>query len=200
MSEASRPAEGSSMGRTWTLDDPSLQGVLKRMVEALCPAWFSADLREDVLQEIWFRLARHGDHPDGARREFNSTFLWVTTRNVRNERARNAVRRIQREVPLASDEQEGPASSEPADPYPAAPSPDPNPGQAALGRAIGRAIRQCLSRLRPERRRAVTLYLLGFKVPEIAHRLGWTMKSAEGRVYKGLQQLRDSLVDAGVTP
>jgi len=193
MSEGSRPADGS--GKTWTLDDPALQGVLKRMVEALCPVWFAADHREDVLQEVWFRLARHGDFPDGARREFNSTFLWVTARNVKRERVRNVVRQFQREVPIASDEHDGPEPSGPAESCS-----HPNPGQAAVGRAIGRTIRDCLSRLRPERRRAVTLYLLGFKVPEIAHRLGWTMKSAEGRVYNGLRQLRDALVHEGVTP
>ena len=57
-----------------------------------------------------------------------------------------------------------------------------------------------MSRLQDNRRRALTLYLVGHKVPEAAQMLGWTSKKTENNVYRGLANLRDCLAKKGIKP
>jgi RNA polymerase sigma-70 factor (ECF subfamily) len=79
---------------------------------------------------------------------------------------------------------------------PAAPAPDPE--RASAGREAGRAIRDCLGRMVPPRRHAVTLNLQGHSVPEIGKLLGWTAKKAENLVYRGMSDLRGCLGEKGI--
>src|SRR3954451_10265093 len=79
---------------------------------------------------------------------------------------------------------------------PAAPAPDPE--RASAGREAGRAIRDCLGRMVPPRRHAVTLNLQGHSVPEIGKLLGWTAKKAENLVYRGMSALRGCLGEKGI--
>jgi DNA-directed RNA polymerase specialized sigma24 family protein len=52
----------------------------------------------------------------------------------------------------------------------------------------------------PTRRTAVTLHLLGCPVPEVARRLGCGEKSADNRVYRGMNDLRQCLAAKGLAP
>ena len=75
---------------------------------------------------------------------------------------------------------------------------DPSDG---LRRArIGVAINDCVSALPEERRRAVTLFLLGHGVTEAAQMLEWPRKRADNAVYRGLAAVRRCLEGKGVTP
>ncbi len=76
----------------------------------------------------------------------------------------------------------------------------PNPERESLSRALGREIRSCLDNILPSRREAVTLYLLGCPVPEIAQRLTCREKSADNRVYRGMKDLRQCLLSKGIQP
>jgi len=74
------------------------------------------------------------------------------------------------------------------------------PDHEAASRQIGEAIRVCLSGLIESRRRAVTLYLLGYTVPDAARSLEIKPKKAENLVYRGLTDLRACLDSKGVRP
>ena len=50
------------------------------------------------------------------------------------------------------------------------------------------------------RKLAVTLHLLGYKVPQIAKKMGWNPKRASNLVYRGLDGLRDCLRGMELTP
>ena len=65
------------------------------------------------------------------------------------------------------------------------------------GRELGLAIRRCLGRLISPRRKAVTLYLLGYSVPESARMLEWSAKRTENLTYRGLSSLRGCLREKG---
>ncbi len=75
-----------------------------------------------------------------------------------------------------------------------------NPEQAARAGEIRSAIADCLTRLHDTRRRAVTLYLQGHSVPEVASLLGWVRKKAENSVFRGMADLRSCLSGKGVEP
>ncbi len=207
------PPEEPRMGRTWTLDKPKeLQRVLKGMAGRLHPNWFSIATREDVAQEVFCRLLKLGEFPDGSKREFCSDFLFQTTRNVVREFARKEGRRAPPKVAPSGDEDkdnsgpgpmvQGPTAARVArsdDSKPEPIDPGPSPFHVTRDHETGEAIRDCLSELIPERRRALSLHLLGWRIPEIANELGWSVRSAEGRVYRGMDQLRSCLKQKGVT-
>jgi RNA polymerase sigma-70 factor (ECF subfamily) len=73
-----------------------------------------------------------------------------------------------------------------------------DPERRAASREIGRGIQDCLSRLKRERRLAVTLYLQGHSVPESSRLLDWSAKRTENLVYRGLADLRECLTSKGL--
>lgn len=170
-------------------EDPNDPAVLRRNLVAsirkVCPPSVAADA-EDIAQRALIKLLR----PDSSGEEvrtFNASYLWrVATTSVIDEIRR---RERRREVTLAA--------ATIAD-IPAAAQPDPE--REAASRAIGAAIRDCLARMTVDRRRAVTLRLVGHTVPEIARLLGWRAKQADNRVYRGMKDLRSCLTAKGVTP
>ena len=76
----------------------------------------------------------------------------------------------------------------------------PDPERETMARSLGTEIRTCLKGIVPSRRVAVTLYLLGCPVPEVARRIGCPEKSADNRVYRGLKNLRECLAAKGLKP
>lgn len=66
--------------------------------------------------------------------------------------------------------------------------------------SIGAAIAACLALQNPDRRRAVTLHLLGHSTSDTAKILGCGLKRAENLVYRGLTQLRECLTSKGIRP
>jgi len=73
----------------------------------------------------------------------------------------------------------------------------PNPARRAEGKELGKSIRQCLGKLAPSRRLAVTLHLQGHSVADAARLLGWTCKQTDNLIYRGLADLRGCLRKAG---
>lgn len=79
-------------------------------------------------------------------------------------------------------------------------SSDPDPARASASSEVGRGIGDCLQRLNDNRRRAVTLYLLGHTVPEASRVLRSNLKRTESLVYRGLADLRRCLALKGLDP
>jgi RNA polymerase sigma-70 factor (ECF subfamily) len=82
----------------------------------------------------------------------------------------------------------------------ALPSTQPGPEELSAGREIGEAIRECLSRLPPPRRLALSLVLLGHTVPEVAELGGWDAKQAENLVYRGRKDVKACLREKRIEP
>ena len=66
--------------------------------------------------------------------------------------------------------------------------------------ALGNAMEKCMQRLEDDRRRALTLHLLGHAGAEVAQMLECNAKRAENLTLRGLAQLRDCLQASGVSP
>jgi RNA polymerase sigma-70 factor (ECF subfamily) len=157
------------------------QGAVRRA----CPRWL-ADDAEDIVQAGLMRLFTSQEKSAGER-QFSSIYLAKAARGAVVDEIRRRYRR--REFPL---EEKGPVDL--------AVSHDPDPERQSASREIGRALRDCLARLRESRRLPVTLYLRGCSVPEVGRRLRWTPKKTESLVFRGLKDLRLCLSRKGIGP
>jgi RNA polymerase sigma-70 factor (ECF subfamily) len=137
---------------------------------------------EDVAQEVFLRLWRKPQHYDTARGRF-VTWLMSVTRNRAIDEHRKRGRQQRREAPsdleledtLASDESDDPAA-------------------VAVLTDEGHAIRQALSSLPPEQRRAIELaYFGGYTQQEISDALGQPLGTVKTRIRLGMQKLRAAL-------
>jgi RNA polymerase sigma factor (sigma-70 family) len=79
-------------------------------------------------------------------------------------------------------------------------SPGRTPEELMLAAELGETLVEHIERLPEARRDAVTRYIRGERVPEIAEATGESPKRVENLVYRGLRSLRQSLSDAGVRP
>jgi RNA polymerase sigma-70 factor (ECF subfamily) len=137
---------------------------------------------EDVAQEVFLRLWRKPQHYDTARGRF-VTWLMSVTRNRAIDEHRRRGRRQRREAPsdlelndtLASDESDDPAA-------------------VAVLTDEGHAIRQALSGLPSEQRRAIELaYFGGYTQQQISDALGQPLGTIKTRIRLGMQKLRAAL-------
>ncbi len=137
---------------------------------------------EDVAQEVFLRLWRKPQHYDTARGRF-VTWLMSVTRNRAIDEHRRRGRRQRREAPsdlelndtLASDESDDPAA-------------------VAVLTDEGHAIRQALSNLPSEQRRAIELaYFGGYTQQQISDALGQPLGTIKTRIRLGMQKLRAAL-------
>ena len=177
----SKTADGST-------DYAQLHSDLVRAVDRICPRWM-ADRADDLVQVALMRVMEIQRKKDGTA-ELNAVYLRRAAYSAMVDEIRRLRRRQEVSLQGGGEEEEDAAFD------PAAPSPDPE--RASAGREAGRAIRDCLGRLVPPRRHAVTLSLQGHSVPEIGKLLGWTAKKAENLVYRGLSDLRGCLGEKGI--
>jgi len=160
-----------------------LRRRLARAVDRVCPPWL-AEHREDITQNALLQLIRAADRSEG-NRDYSTTYLVKVAHGATVDEIRRQARRKE----LAMGE---PASIERvADPEAA------DVEARAAAEELGRAVRDCLTRLVRDRQLAVTLHLLGCSVAEVAQRLHWNRKRSENLVYRGLADLRRCLAGKG---
>jgi len=164
-------------------DFADLRRRLTRAVDRRCPRWLSHH-RDDIVQVALMRLMQIGGDRTTP---FPSSYLWkVAFRAMIDE-----IRRLRRAQFVSLDgEVDDPRAVDSGS----------NPERARQGREIGRGIRDCLARLSTDRRRAVTLHLVGHSVPDIVGLMDWNLKRAENLVYRGLDDLRECLRSKGLEP
>ncbi len=172
------------------MDYAQLHRDLVRAVDRVCPRWM-ADRADDLVQVALMRVMEIQRKKEGTA-ELSGFYLKKVAYSAMIDEIRRLRRRQEVSLEGGSDEEEAAAPV-----YdPAAPTPDPE--RASAGRQVGRAIRDCLGRMVPPRRHAVTLNLQGHSVPEIGRLLGWTAKKAENLVYRGMSDLRGCLGEKGI--
>lgn len=164
-----------------------MRAALARAVARVCPHWL-ADHAEDLVQVALMRVMEVRRRTEGSA-QFTSFYLRKAAYSALVDEIRR--RRRRHEVPLEDGE-----SGMPPTPVAGGSSPE----ERNAGREIGRAIRDCLARLIEPRRWAAGLHLQGHSVPEVSRLMGWSAKKAENLVYRGLADLRQCLVEKGVTP
>jgi RNA polymerase sigma-70 factor (ECF subfamily) len=169
-------------------DFVQLHRDLVKAVGRVCPRWM-ADRADDLVQVALMRVMEIQRKKDGAA-EFSPFYLKKAAYSALIDEIRRLRRRQEVSLEVGGEENE-PAAYDPA-------APEPDPERASAGREAGRAIRDCLGRLVPPRRHAVTLNLQGHSVPEIGKLLGWTAKKAENLVYRGMADLRGCLEEKGI--
>jgi len=176
-------SSSNGSGDTPAYDD--LHDRLQKAVLAVCPLWLS-DQRDDLVQVAMLRVMDLEKRSEG-KREFSSSYLW----KVAHSALIDEIRRCRRRQEVAIED------ATPVD-FPATPSSSPE--EQARSHEIGEGLRECLNRLVPSRREAVTLKLQGHSVPEAAQILGWSAKKTENLVYRGLKDLQDCLSSKGLKP
>lgn len=183
-----RPGPAARFGGADTASSQTMETLRRRVTRAVrhaCPAWL-ADQAEDIVQnalsQLLARMERRETNPG-----FSTIYLEKVAYGVTVDELRRLSRR--RESPVEHPEE-----------MDSAPSPEAGPEQQACAAEIGEGIRECLARLALPRRLAVTLYLQGCAVKEIAGRRDWTFKRAHNLVYRGLADLRACLSAKGLAP
>lgn len=166
----------------------ALRERLRKAVIAVRPNWLAGEV-DDLIQLAMIRIMRLTRKSEGDN-QFNSSYLKKVAYSVLVDEIRRRRRRV--EVPLLSDAEEG---------TPVEPSSDePGPERVTAAGEIREGIRNCLVALSEHRRRAVTLYLHGHTVKEVARIFSWGEKRAENLVFRGLGNLRDCLRKKGLEP
>ena len=163
----------------------ALQTRLRDSVDRVCPRWLRGQA-DDIVQVALMRVldvCKEG----GGFREFPSSYLMKAAYSA----AVDEIRRHHRRKETSLEDQ--PELSLPA-------SRIANPEQQSTSREITRGISDCLLAMAAARRRAVTLHLLGYSVPEAGRALGCGMTRAEHLVYRGLADLRRCLESKGLKP
>ncbi len=144
--------------------------VLERAIRSRCFGLL-ASARDDLVQSAMVRILERDRHEELGRR--GASYAWRVAQSVMVDE----LRRLGRERRLAESVSEEKRRSwvDPA-------------GTIQL--------QQCLGRLEERRRMAVTLHLSGLRIPEVARAAGWTEKTAENLIYRGLDDLRALLGEA----
>ncbi|MCP3138730.1 RNA polymerase sigma factor [Pyxidicoccus xibeiensis] len=162
-----------------------LRKDLERAVAKVCPPAL-ADRRDDVVQNAMIRVVElQRREPD--RDRLTPAYLYRVAYTALIDEMRSQGRR--KEVAL-----------EEVEALPQQPVASGDPERSAGAAQIGRAVRDCLSKLAQDRRLAVTLYLQGHTIPEAAELLAWEGKRTENLVYRGLSGLRACLATKGIQP
>lgn len=169
----------------FTRDDlEQLRKRLETAVDRVCPAWLAAQ-RDDIVQEAMLRVLKILDKRD-AGASVNARYLW----RVGYSATIDEIRRIRAKREVSMDESAAERIS---------PRSHDDPAAALRSREIQDGLRGCLDGLSDGRRRAVTLYLQGHRLKEVAVFLDKTPKNAENLVYRGLADLRGCLETKGIT-
>jgi RNA polymerase sigma-70 factor, ECF subfamily len=176
-----------SPGPTLTrlIDYTKLRRDLAQAVARVCPRWqpaFRDDLVQSAVMRVMQVLSKTSEGEGNA--QLTSSYLYKVAYSVLIDEIRRERRRHETSLEDETVEQQVLT--------------DNNPERLAASQELGRAIQDCLGRMKRERRLAVTLNLQGHSVPEAARLLDWAAKRTENLVYRGLADLRECLTAKGM--
>jgi RNA polymerase sigma-70 factor (ECF subfamily) len=141
---------------------------------------------DDIAQNVLLKLLRAIEKSEG-KRTYSTVYLEKSAHGAVVDEIRRVYRRREESVDPQATLESAPAES--GDPH-----------RSSSAREIARGIFDCLGRMSPPRRLAVSLYLNGCTVPEAAAHLRWHLKRTESLVYRGLAELRNCLEAKGLKP
>ena len=145
-----------------------------------------AGAAEEVLLDVFALVWRKAGSFDPDR---GSVLLWATTIARRRAIDWLRTRGVRSESVVEQDSDEPPMA------------PDPTPLQASQGSERAERVREALSRLPADQRRAIeTAFYQGLSHSEVASTLGWPLGTVKSRIRVGLNSLKGLLADDGETP
>ena len=161
------------------LDLRAIRSQLQRAVSQVCPGWLASQV-EDITQSALLKVidAVQGKGPRPLPRKYlvraaySATIDEIRRRRVRAHDVPNSAA-----IDTVGDEA--------------------HPEQTMQQADLGRDIQDCLAGVTEDRRRAVTLHLLGYDRQEIAAALQRPGKSTDNLIYRGLDDLRRCLRGKG---
>lgn len=161
---------------------------------------FGSRVRTQIRQH---RLDRHGIDADDVEQEVRIR-LWNALQ--RDPKAQLPASYIQRTVMSVLVDAVRRAEARPADPLPEteeqagdalATDEARDPQRMALDGQVTDSLMRCIGELPERRRRPLELYLQGFTVPEVAEICELTFDAARKLVYRGLDEVKTRMRDAG---
>jgi len=161
--------------------DPETHERLTHAVARVCPASMF-DERDDFVQMSAIRILRSPNPATLSTAFLKRVAYTVIVDELRRRRRRNEV------------------AMSPSMPDRIANKAGLSPESHARGAQLGEILVRALSTLNDDRRRAVTLYLQGHTIPEAARLLSWPKKRVSNAVYRGLEQVRQRLLELGIHP
>ena len=173
------PRAQTATPRQDDLDLRAIRSQLQRAVSRVCPRWLASQV-EDITQSALLKVvdAVQGKGPRPLPRKYlvraaySATIDEIRRRRVRAHDVPNSAA-----IDTVGDEA--------------------HPEQTLLQADLGRDILDCLAGVTNDRRRAVTLHLLGYERTEIAAALQRPGKSTDNLIYRGLGDLRRCLRGKG---
>ena len=183
VSEASASTPSGSRSPSYEQTIAAAREVLTRAVTRHCPPAL-LDRREDLVQDALMRVEprmREGE-------VLPNSYLWKTAHTTIIDELRRERSMTRRHDGLATVHAAGEG--------------DPSVGPDAHIRDTETrdAVRECMHELNDDRQSAVSLYLQGHGVPEIAALIDAPRKRVENLVYRSLAALRKCLEGKGVRP
>jgi RNA polymerase sigma-70 factor (ECF subfamily) len=145
-----------------------------------------ADL-DDMMQEVRIRLWRVGSGGDGEKNPpLSTSYVYRTSMTaaidiLRRRRARGGQHTV--------------ALDDVAEP----PSNLPDPSRQVEETELAAQLTQAIEAITPSRRPVVRMYLAGYDREEVAAVLGWSEAKTRNLLYRGLADLRERLVEMGIT-
>jgi RNA polymerase sigma-70 factor (ECF subfamily) len=179
--------EVASVDARWQSLIEQYAGLLRATISRVCPRQLGLQV-EDIEQEARLKLWRALKSERTI--ESPASYVFKTAARATIDAIRRA--RARREEQLGPPPEAGGSYGwEVVDPQA-------SPERQAERALVLAKVKECLGRLKAERRRALALHLQGFTTEEIGRLLGWTEPRARNLVYRGLKQLRETLRSAGI--
>ncbi len=160
-------------------EPPISYRVLRRELVSIlrrkCPGWLRGsvdDLAQEAVLRVW-EIQQRSEQD----RTFSSFYLRKVAYSVLVDEIRRTVRRKEEPLDVEGEPPTGASTAL-------------GPDQHLASREMGRAIVDCMGSMNRNRCRALTLRRLGHNAQEVADLLGWGLKQARNRIYRGLADLR----------
>ena len=185
--DVQRSRDDSSVGRKLSLHERELYDRLVKAVHRACPGWLLPRV-DDLAQKAALRVLERAQRESGES-GFCASYLYRVATSVVIDEIRT-LRRRPTESLESQDDTFVPDSTVQQE--------HENPESEASRRRLGEQIRDCLTRMKSERRLAMTMNLQGYSVPEAAKVLGWDKKRTENLTVRGRSDLRRCLEAKGV--
>lgn len=138
---------------------------------------------DDVEQEVRIRLWRALERDPNA--DFPASYIQRVVTTAIIDAVRRAQVRVAEPLPEAKDGVELRSAA-------------PSPEMQASDTSKMEALVQCIAQIPPRRRRPLQLYLQGFGLQEAADLCGLTLDAARKLIYRGLDDVRTRMRDAGL--
>jgi RNA polymerase sigma-70 factor (ECF subfamily) len=163
---------------------------LRHIIIRVCPKDMGLqydEIEQDVRVRLWHALESEREIRDPA----SYLYRIATTATL------DAIRRVRRkrEEQMIADDQEAEGLIAP---HVLATDPERAPDRVAERVQLIGKVKEAMARLPEHRRTAVGLHLEGLTTQEIADLLGWSEPKARNLVYRGLNEVRQYLKEAGI--